>query len=121
MTPQSFILLYEDFDWEPLSEDQEMKIKRLQRKKSNLEKRAMVNSTKADEAGQKSTKFKTKSTKTKDPIMKKIYSNRSNEERMLQQIYNARLRAVQMENRLNDTRLQTAELKKTRAEATKSG
>ena len=115
-----YILLFEDFDFSPLSEDLETKIKQLEDRKTKFKNRIASMGMKTKESSQKAAKFKEKASKTNDPLTQKIYTNRATEEQMAQQVYLAKVKAMQMADKLNDMQIKTATLKKTQKELTKS-
>jgi len=114
------ILLFEDFMPDMMSEDLQSDKRNLELKKSKYSDRIAIVINKSRESGLKSARFKEKAAKTTDPLSKKIYQNRSNEETVKQQVYNARAKAMQAANKLNDLELKNIDLRITRKESQKA-
>lgn len=111
-----YIILYEDFEFENLSEDLETRLDQLKDKKSKMgEKMNSLNRRLAD-SKQKAANFKEKAGKTGDPLSQKIYTNRASEEQMRQQILAAKAKVMQMQAKMTDSEIATTQLKITRKE-----
>lgn len=92
------------------------KIKGLEDKLKGTQEKIKTSTEKAKESTKKAANFKDKMSKTKDPISKKIYANRASEEQMKAQIYAQKMKIHQMDTKLAQSELSTADLKKTKKE-----
>jgi hypothetical protein len=92
------------------------KIKSLEDKLKGSQEKIKTSTEKAKESSKKAANFKDKMGKTKDPISKKIYANRASEEQMKAQIYAEKMKMHQMNMKLAQSELSTADLKKTKKE-----
>jgi hypothetical protein len=110
------ILLYEDFEFENLSEDLESRLTQLKDKKSKMGERVNVINKRLAESKRKAVSFRERAGKTTDPLSKKIYANRADEEQMRQQILSAKVKLMQMQAKLTESEISTTELKITRKE-----
>ena len=124
MNTSKHILLFEDFV--DVSEDIIIAeglidiveyIKNLIDKKNKIKEKAMIINNKIKESGMKANNFKAKSQKAQDKLSQKIYSNRSTEEMMKQQIYTEKLKVLQMQTKLLDVQIKTSEMRKEKAAA----
>lgn len=117
MSPNKYILLFEDFL--EISEDLKTKADSLRNRKSKYpDKMESVQRQMAD-SKQKINTFKEKAAKTQDPIAKKIYTNRAAEEQMNQQILASKAKTLMMQSKKNDSEINTTELKISRKERDK--
>lgn len=111
-----YIILYEDFESENLSEDLETRLNQLKEKKSKMGEKMNSLNKRISDSKEKVVNFKEKAGKTSDPLSKKIYTNRANEEQMRQQILSAKAKVMQMQAKMTDSEISTTELKITRKE-----
>lgn len=120
-----YVLLFEEFnDPEDLNEgltDIIEWIKLLAKRKETLKERMASLMLKQKETTKKIASFKKKTTTAKNPISKEIYSNRSNEEMMQGQIHTVQMKIYQMKEKLLDSQLKTADLRRKKSEASKKG
>jgi len=117
----SYVLLYEDFQEfaPPLNEGLAELIewlKQLSEKKQKLKEKMASAMLKNKDSQRKLANFKEKANKTKDPISKKIYTNRAFEEGVSQQIHSLRMKIFQIQEKLIDSQIRTAELRKKKAD-----
>jgi chromosome segregation ATPase len=111
-----YIILYEDFESENLSEDLETRLDQLKEKKAKMGEKMNALNTRLTDSKQKAANFKEKAGKTSDPLSQKIYTNRASEEQMRQQILAAKAKVMQMQAKMTDSEISTTELKITRKE-----
>lgn len=109
---RKYILLFEDFIPDLVTEDVDKKIDDLKNKQKTYKERIDMANRKSQESVEKANRFKEKSSNTKDPAAKQIYQNRSQEEMITQKTNIAKVQALQMAQQRNDLELKTAQLKK---------
>jgi hypothetical protein len=110
----NYILCFEDFYQEPeidLNEASQDTIKRIQGEKVHYQKKVEHIKKKQQDSAEEMSKIKDRASKTKDPLVAKIYQARSSEEKIKQQMYKSRLDAVQQAARVADQKLTVANLR----------
>jgi hypothetical protein len=109
---RKYILLFEDFVPDLVTEDVDKKIDDLKNKQKTYKERIDMANRKSQESVEKANRFKQKSANTKDTTSKQIYQNRAQEEMISQKTNVAKVQALQMAQKRNEIELKTAELKK---------
>jgi uncharacterized protein Smg (DUF494 family) len=114
MKRNKYIKTFENFVFEndALNETIEERIDKLKEKGSKIKDRMKSKAEMGKVAAEKAKKYAERAGKASDPISKKIYQNRAQEEKMKAQISQQEMAIVQAKGKLLQSELNTAMMKK---------